>query len=91
VQCGDQRRPDDPGIQRSVPVAVASFCGVRAASQGGIEIGFHSDQALLMAAPKPLKGLRSLLLANHLHPEYEVDKVTTPRGCTISGLNSNGT
>ena len=21
------------------------------------------------------------------HPEYEIDKVTTPRGCTIAGLN----
>ncbi len=59
---------------------------VRAASQGGIEIGFHSDDALAIAA-QTARGAASLLLSKENHPEYEVDKVTTPRGCTISGLN----
>jgi pyrroline-5-carboxylate reductase len=59
---------------------------IRAASQGGIEIGFHADKALLIAA-QTAKGAASLLLQNHQHPEYEIDKVTTPRGITISGLN----
>jgi pyrroline-5-carboxylate reductase len=59
---------------------------VRAASQGGIEIGFHSTDALLIAA-QTAKGAASLLLAEGRHPEDEIDKVTTPRGCTISGLN----
>lgn len=75
-----------------IPATALCACGIafflraiRAASQGGIEIGFHSDQALLMAA-QTAKGAASLLLTNNLHPEYEVDKVTTPRGCTISGL-----
>jgi pyrroline-5-carboxylate reductase len=60
--------------------------GIRAASQGGIEIGFHSEEALLMAA-QTAKGAAALLLSGETHPENEVDKVTTPRGCTISGLN----
>jgi pyrroline-5-carboxylate reductase len=60
--------------------------GVRAASQGGIEIGFHAEEALLMAA-QTAKGAAALLLEAGNHPEREVDKVTTPQGCTIAGLN----
>ena len=59
---------------------------IRAASQGGIEIGFHSKTALEIAA-QTAKGAASLLLAMGDHPEHEIDKVTTPRGCTIAGLN----
>jgi len=59
---------------------------IRAASQGGIEIGFHSHEALLMAS-QTAKGAASLLADKDNHPEFEIDKVTTPRGCTISGLN----
>ncbi len=59
---------------------------VRAASQGGIEIGFDSTDALVIAA-QTAKGAAALLLAEGKHPEHEIDKVTTPRGCTISGLN----
>lgn len=59
---------------------------IRAASQGGIEIGFHPEEALLMAA-QTARGAASLILANGNHPEAEIDRVTTPRGCTIAGLN----
>lgn len=59
---------------------------IRAASQGGIEIGFHSDKALLIAA-QVAKGAAELILKKHQHPESEIDKVTTPRGVTIAGLN----
>ncbi len=59
---------------------------IRAASQGGIEIGFHSSEALAIAA-QTARGAATLLLANENHPEYEIDRVTTPRGCTIAGLN----
>jgi pyrroline-5-carboxylate reductase len=63
------------------------FCrAIRAASQGGIEIGFHSEDALRLAA-QTAKGAATLLLQTGNHPEQEVDKVTTPMGCTISGLN----
>ena len=59
---------------------------IRAASQGGIEIGFHAKEALEMAA-QTAKGAATLLLTNKNHPEREIDKVTTPMGCTIAGLN----
>jgi pyrroline-5-carboxylate reductase len=59
---------------------------VRAASQGGIEIGFHPKESLLMAAQTAL-GAAGLLMRDSAHPEPEIDRVTTPRGCTIAGLN----
>lgn len=59
---------------------------IRAASQGGVEIGFHADEALKMAV-QTAKGAADLLLLNHSHPEHEIDKVTSPKGCTIAGLN----
>ena len=34
-----------------------------------------------------VKGAAQLLIQNGLHPEEEIDKVTTPKGCTIVGLN----
>ncbi len=59
---------------------------IRAATQGGIEIGFDSNTALLIAS-QTAKGAAALLLENGQHPEREIDKVTTPQGCTIVGLN----
>ncbi len=59
---------------------------IRAASQGGTEIGFHAHEALEMAV-QTAKGAASLLSNEDNHPEFEIDRVTTPRGCTISGLN----
>ncbi len=59
---------------------------IRAASQGGNEIDFHASEALKMAA-QTAKGAASLLLQNNTHPEDEIDKVTSPKGCTIAGLN----
>ena len=59
---------------------------IRAASQGGIEIGFHSSEALAIAA-QTARGAATLLLTANNHPEHEIDRVTTPRGCTIAGLN----
>jgi len=59
---------------------------IRAASQGGIEIGFDAEIAQLISA-QTLRGATSLLLSSGKHPEREIDKVTTPQGCTIAGLN----
>ena len=59
---------------------------IRAASQGGIEIGFHSDEAFIIAA-QTARGAATLLLHNDAHPESEIDRVTTPMGATIAGLN----
>ena len=75
------------------PATALCACGtafflraIRAASQGGIQIGFHSDEALRMAA-QTAKGAAELLLKTGSHPEDQIDKVTTPSGCTIAGLN----
>lgn len=59
---------------------------IRAASQGGIEVGFHAEEAQLIASQTAL-GASALLLNSDSHPEQEIDKVTTPKGCTIAGLN----
>lgn len=59
---------------------------IRANIQGGIEIGFDAATANLIAA-QTIKGAAQLLLEKGTHPEQEIDKVTTPKGCTIAGLN----
>lgn len=59
---------------------------IRANIQAGIEIGFDAKTANLIAA-QTAKGAAELLLKNGSHPEQEIDKVTTPKGCTIVGLN----
>ncbi|HEX2534477.1 MAG TPA: pyrroline-5-carboxylate reductase [Chitinophagaceae bacterium] len=59
---------------------------IRANIQGGIEIGFDARTASLIAA-QTVKGAAELLLQKGTHPEQEIDKVTTPKGCTIAGLN----
>ena len=59
---------------------------IRANIQGGIEIGFSASTASLIAA-QTVKGAAELLLQKNTHPEQEIDKVTTPKGCTIAGLN----
>ena len=59
---------------------------IRANIQGGIEIGFDAATANLIAA-QTVKGAAELLLKKGTHPEQEIDKVTTPKGCTIAGLN----
>ncbi|TXK36434.1 pyrroline-5-carboxylate reductase [Pontibacter qinzhouensis] len=70
-----------------VACGIAFFLrSIRAAAQGGTEIGFHAKDALRMAA-QTAKGAASLLLHYGSHPENEIDKVTSPKGCTIAGLN----
>ncbi|HUX84017.1 MAG TPA: pyrroline-5-carboxylate reductase [Chitinophagaceae bacterium] len=59
---------------------------IRANIQGGIEIGFDAKTASLIAA-QTAKGAAELLIRGNRHPEQEIDKVTTPKGCTIAGLN----
>jgi pyrroline-5-carboxylate reductase len=59
---------------------------IRANIQGGIEIGFDAATASFIAA-QTIKGAAQMLLEKNTHPEQEIDKVTTPRGCTIAGLN----
>ncbi len=72
--------------------SVAS-CGIayalrylRAAAEGAVELGFKADVATLLVA-QTMKGAAELVLKNNSHPETEIDKVTTPGGWTIKGLN----
>ena len=59
---------------------------IRAMIQGGIQIGFDAATASTIVN-QTVKGAAELLIERHQHPEYEIDKVTTPKGCTIVGLN----
>ncbi len=59
---------------------------IRATAQGAVQLGFHSDEAQELAMQTSL-GAASLLIKSGNHPEQEIDKVTTPSGCTIEGLN----
>ncbi len=59
---------------------------IRASMQAGIEIGFDSQTALAIAA-QTAKGAAKMLLEEKIHPEQLIDRVTTPQGCTIVGLN----
>jgi pyrroline-5-carboxylate reductase len=72
---------------------VIGACGIafalrfmRAMSQGGIEIGFNSEMSHFITA-QTIKGAAQLIMETTNHPEREIDKVTTPQGITISGLN----
>ncbi|HEX2922125.1 MAG TPA: pyrroline-5-carboxylate reductase [Bacteroidales bacterium] len=59
---------------------------IRAMIQGGIQIGFDAATASLIVN-HTVKGAADLLIEKHRHPENEIDRVTTPKGCTIVGLN----
>ncbi len=80
--------------EQLMPAAtILAACGIafflrfiRAVSQGGIQIGFHAEEAGKIAAQTAL-GAAHLLMQTENHPETEIDRVTTPMGCTISGLN----
>ena len=59
---------------------------IRAAMQAGIEIGFDAKTALAIAS-QTVKGAAQMTLEEKAHPEQLIDRVTTPQGCTIVGLN----
>ncbi len=59
---------------------------IRAASEGGVELGFKADQAKEIVMQTML-GAVKLLEASGMHPEAAIDLVTTPGGVTIKGLN----
>ena len=81
--------------EKLIPAATAlSSCGIafamryiRAAMEGGVELGFRPDEAARIVE-HTVKGAASLLLQNNRHPEVEIDKVTTAGGITIKGLNA---
>ncbi len=59
---------------------------IRATTQGAVQLGFDAEEAQELAVQTCL-GAASLLVKSGNHPEQEIDKVTTPSGCTIEGLN----
>ena len=59
---------------------------IRASMQAGIEIGFDAQTALSIAS-QTAKGAATMALEEKIHPEQLIDRVTTPQGCTIVGLN----
>ena len=62
------------------------FRHVRAAIQAGVEMGFYPKEAQDLIV-HTMKGAAELLLQTEANPEEEIDKVTTPGGVTIKGLN----
>ena len=81
--------------EKHLPAGMAlASCGIafamryiRAACEGGVELGFKADQAKEIVC-QTLTGTVSLLKTSGSHPEAEIDKVTTPGGFTIKGLNA---
>jgi pyrroline-5-carboxylate reductase len=59
---------------------------IRATTQAAIQLGFDAKEAQELAM-HTCEGAASLLIKTGNHPEQEIDKVTTPKGCTIEGLN----
>lgn len=80
--------------ERLMPAGMMlSGCGIayamryiRAAEEGGVEMGLYPKDALEIVL-QTVKGAAELLLVTGNHPETEIDKVTTPGGVTIKGLN----
>ena len=59
---------------------------IRAAAEGGVELGFKANDAKEIVS-QTIKGAVCLLESTGLHPESLIDRVTTPGGVTIKGLN----
>lgn len=87
---GSTIRIEEPLMEAAT---VLGACGIayvlrfiRSMVQGGIQIGFDAKTASKIVN-QTVKGASQLLIENNNHPEFEIDKVTTPKGCTIAGLN----
>lgn len=82
---------DEPLMSAATSLA---SCGIayalrylRAAGEGGVALGFSAEKAHVIVA-QTMIGAAKLILENHTHPEAEIDKVCTPGGWTIKGLNA---
>ena len=71
-----------------------SSCGIayvmryiRASCEGAVELGLYPDQAKTIML-RTMEGAVALLRTSNSHPEAEIDRVTTPGGLTIKGLNT---
>ena len=59
---------------------------IQAAMQAGVEMGIYPKDGMRMVA-QSVKGAAELILNNDTHPSVEIDKVCTPGGITIKGIN----
>ena len=89
-QCGAVMEVQENQVEAGMMMA---SCGiayvmrmVRAMTEGGVEMGFYAHEAQQIAM-QTMQGAVSLLRESGLHPEVAIDKVTTPGGVTIKGLN----
>ena len=90
-QLGKTLIVDERRLQAGMMVA---SCGTafalryaRAAMEGGVQLGLYPHEAL-EAVYQTMKGAVDLAGARGVHPEAEIDRVTTPGGITIRGLNA---
>lgn len=77
-----------------IPGTSLASCGIayalryiHAAAQGGVELGFFADDAVRIVS-QTVRGASEILRSRGSHPEAEIDRVTTPGGMTIKGLNA---
>ena len=82
-----EERSIDAGTALSSCGIAYAFRYIRASVEGAIELGLSPEEAKIIEL-QTLKGAIALLVANNSHPEAEIDKVTTPGGITIKGLNA---
>ncbi len=81
--------------EKEIPACMAlASCGIayamryaRANMEGAIELGIKPAKALEIIE-QTMIGAAELLAATGNHPEAEIDKVTTPGGLTIKGINT---
>lgn len=90
---------DELGLAMLIPESkmtaamILASCGIayvlkyiHAATEAGVEMGIAPKDAMKMVA-QSVEGAARLILDNDTHPAVEIDKVTTPGGVTIKGLN----
>lgn len=77
-----------------IPGTSLASCGIayalryiHAAAQGGVELGFFANDAVRIVS-QTVRGASEILHRRGAHPEAEIDRVTTPGGMTIKGLNA---
>ena len=81
--------------EKEIPACMAlASCGIayamryaRANMEGAIELGIKPGKALEIIE-QTMIGAAKLLEKSGNHPEAEIDKVTTPGGLTIKGINA---
>lgn len=62
------------------------FRFIHAMTEGGVEMGIYPTEAKEIAM-QTMKGAVAMLEGSGMHPAVAIDKVTTPGGLTIKGLN----